>query len=79
MTAVGRSRWMTFLLYGSITVLAVVWLVPMLSALATATLPLSQTRAGISFNTTVIFPRSTVSVVVPARTSPPLQITQDFI
>ena len=33
MTAVGRSRWMTFLLYGSITVLAVVWLVPMLSAL----------------------------------------------
>ena len=46
MTAVGRSRWMTFLLYGSITVLAVLWLVPMLSALATATLPLSQTRAG---------------------------------
>ena len=46
MTAVGRSRWMTFLLYGSITVLATVWLVPMLSALATATLPLSQTRAG---------------------------------
>ena len=46
MTAVGRSRWMTFLLYGSITVLAIVRLVPMLSALATATLPLSQTRAG---------------------------------
>jgi ABC-type glycerol-3-phosphate transport system permease component len=46
MTAVGRSRWTTFLLYGSLTVLAVVWLVPMLSALMTSTLPLSQTRAG---------------------------------
>ena len=37
---------MTFLLYGSVTVLAIIWLVPMLSALATATLPLSHTRAG---------------------------------
>jgi ABC-type glycerol-3-phosphate transport system permease component/predicted amidohydrolase len=46
MTAVGRSRWMTLLLYGSLTVLAVVWLVPTLSSLAIATLPLSQTRAG---------------------------------
>jgi ABC-type glycerol-3-phosphate transport system permease component len=46
MTAVGRSRWTTFLLYGSLTVLGVVWLVPALSALMISTLPLSQTRAG---------------------------------
>ena len=30
MTAVGRSRWATFLLYGSLTVLGIVWLVPVL-------------------------------------------------
>jgi len=46
MTAVGRSRWTSLLLYGSLTVLAVVWLVPALSALAISTLPLSQTRDG---------------------------------
>ena len=46
MTAVGRSRWTTLLLYGSLTVLAVVWLVPALSALMISTLPLSQTRDG---------------------------------
>ena len=46
MTAVGRSRWTTLLLYGSLTVLAVVWLVPALSALMISTLPLSQTRSG---------------------------------
>jgi ABC-type glycerol-3-phosphate transport system permease component len=46
MTAVGRSRWTSFLLYGSLTVLAIVWLVPMLSALMTSALPLSQTRDG---------------------------------
>ena len=46
MIAVGRSRWTSFLLYGSLTVLAIVWLVPMLTALMTSTLPLSQTRAG---------------------------------
>ena len=46
MTAVGRSRWTTLLLYGSLTVLAVVWLVPALSALMISALPLSQTRDG---------------------------------
>jgi ABC-type glycerol-3-phosphate transport system permease component len=46
MTAVGRSRWTSLLLYGSLTVLAIVWLVPMLSALMTSMLPLSQTRDG---------------------------------
>jgi len=41
MTAVGRSRWMTFLLYGSLTVLAVVWLVPMLTASSSPSWPWS--------------------------------------
>ena len=46
MTAVGRSRWATLLLYGSLTVLGIVWLVPMLSAVMTSILPISQTRQG---------------------------------
>jgi ABC-type glycerol-3-phosphate transport system permease component len=46
MTAVGRSRWTSLLLYGSLTVLGIVWLVPMLSAVMTSALPLSQTRQG---------------------------------
>jgi ABC-type glycerol-3-phosphate transport system permease component len=46
MTTVGRGRWTSLLLYGSLTLLGIVWLVPMLSAVMTSTLPLSQTRQG---------------------------------
>jgi ABC-type glycerol-3-phosphate transport system permease component len=46
MTGVGRSRRTIVLLYGSLTVLALVWLVPVISAAMISVLPLSQTRAG---------------------------------
>jgi ABC-type glycerol-3-phosphate transport system permease component len=46
MTGAGRSRRTIVLLYGSLTVLAIVWLVPVISAVMTSVLPLSQTRAG---------------------------------
>jgi ABC-type glycerol-3-phosphate transport system permease component len=46
MTGAGRSRRTIVLLYGSLTVLALVWLVPVISAAMISVLPLSQTRAG---------------------------------
>ncbi|MQA62936.1 MAG: ABC transporter permease subunit [Actinophytocola sp.] len=41
-----RSRWTIVVLYTSLTILALVWLVPVLSAAMTSALPLSQIREG---------------------------------
>lgn len=46
MTGVRVSRRASFLLYGTATVLAIVWLVPVLSAFMISMIPLSQTRSG---------------------------------
>lgn len=46
MTGVRVSRRASFLLYGAATVLAIVWLVPVLSAFMISMIPLSQTRSG---------------------------------
>lgn len=46
MTGLRVTRRSSFLLYGAATVLAVVWLVPVLSAFMISVIPLSQTRRG---------------------------------
>jgi alpha-glucoside transport system permease protein len=46
MTGVRVTRRATFLLYGAATVLAIVWLVPVVSAFVISVIPLSQTRRG---------------------------------
>ena len=46
MTGIRVTRRATFLLYGAATVLAIFWLVPMLSAFMISVIPLSQTRQG---------------------------------
>lgn len=46
MTAAARGRLTMVSLYGALTAMAVIWLVPVLSALMTSVLPLSQIRTG---------------------------------
>ena len=46
MRGIGISRWSTVALYGSLTVMGIVWLVPMLTAFMISVLPLSQTQRG---------------------------------
>lgn len=46
MTAVGRSRWATFGLYGGLTAVSIVWLVPAMTALMIGILPIEDSRRG---------------------------------